>query len=281
MTPLAVVAAAAMLAVPNSVASDGGRVAAWVTDEGRLGVVDASLAMKEFPWPCDAPAPGRRIGAVGDGQVVVNCGRRFGEVDAVAVDAATGGVTVLPGLHEPGSFPDQALVDGIGRHWLRVRISGYHYDVHTYVRRRDGATRRDPDRRNLRPDLDARTLFRSLCAPVLRPPNPDDNVYVSADRFLEVDSSLGWTLRTRRGVPTLQRCGTRRTIAIRGHDVALAGGVVTWRRLETAHALVLRTGEHRRFHLAGLRRVARLGDHLLLARGWDAKWRLTTVRYRG
>jgi hypothetical protein len=149
--------------VPAALFSDGERLVG-VSDLAGMRVLDAVTSRRGFVHP----PPGCAPAGVGGGAVAFACPppEMFSAVGGAIVDLRTGAVKRLAPLPLSTFGDGTATVAGVGRHWVRLRVVGYHYAVEQFVSRATGRPARlsPPDR----PvgDPDARSVWQRLCAPL-------------------------------------------------------------------------------------------------------------------
>jgi hypothetical protein len=201
---LAFVALGAAIAAP---VSDGVR---WVAIPRAPGVVEVRDDLKGIKrtlrLPCDV------VGVSRAGVLTTGCVDRT----YTTIDLTTGGRATFS-VPQPADFAfDSALT--VGRVWIEVYTSGYHFGGVRYVNRASGAVGAVGPREYA--DLDAPALARPLCAPLRRPSDPADG---SPPPVFTTDPlASGWDDR-------LWFCGDKRPRRLRDAlSLTVGGGWATW-----------------------------------------------------
>lgn len=237
----------------SPVRADGERYAAWESPPGTARILDVrtgrSLAV-ELPRECH-PRPYRDSGlvAVGGGQVLWQCHRRFDEPYAVLFDAATGSLhapageeALLARFHAPGASTTEGRYLDVGRHWLQAMTYGYHWVRLHYLNWRTGELRDEPRSARHAIDLDRSSLLRRICRPLGRLP-PDMETTESIPPFQPFHYRPPFGLSEGEAAWQLQVCG-RRTPRLRApgrDDLQLGRRVLTWSDQDVVYAYGLRS----------------------------------------
>jgi hypothetical protein len=143
-------------------------------------------------------------------------------------------------------------IDRVGRYWIQVTDSGYHWARTYFVERASGrrVDETDPsiDRAAVVPDVNRKRLARSICRPLRRSRYRDSPGFDDHRPFLRFGYEPPFAL-VRRYVGSgsrlaVERCGTRRHLRLPGPalDTRFSDGLVTWMDRKAAHALRVRTG---------------------------------------
>ena len=113
---------------------------------------------------------------VGSGRALLTCSDRpsYGTTRPVVLDLETFATQLVTPAPFPELFPMGVHPAGVGRRWVQLNVSGYHWDLRRYVRLTDGAIRK-VDSLRADADFDAVNVRRPLCTPLRRPHNPQDN----------------------------------------------------------------------------------------------------------
>jgi hypothetical protein len=199
-------------------------------------------------------------GVLGSGFAASGCG--YGSADIV--DIARNEIVARP-TWQPRSESEE--VDAVGREWLRLRVSGYHYSGRGYVNWRTGRLATGfPSRARAAADLDEPGLWRPLCSPLRRRrdrSDPYDNhpfhrdyQYLPPYGLTQRDGGDRAAGIRDGGALLLERCGQKRPTVLSRcwrwcadpklgprHVVWVEDGRLVMRRLADGATVRLETGE--------------------------------------
>jgi hypothetical protein len=178
----------------------------------------------EILWTCASPVPGE--GAI--------------------IEDPDGNERVVP--PPSGLGADSAGYSALGRFWLRVRNSGYHYGFESYVDRATGRQVQPNERdRGVWFDVDSTGLTRRLCRGMWRPLVPNDDSgrgVVPGPLAIAGRTAAATTFRDSEHGPdgkvVLQRCGKAARVLQRCPQPSLCSQpvintrIVAWTRLRAS-----------------------------------------------
>ena len=226
--------------VTGSVQTDG-RYAVWVRG-AVVRVYDTTTGQKRDFTQSGCPGSFEKV-VIGGGRLMFVCSP--GDV-AEVVDIATGASTPL--MHQSDDPVGIFDFEAVGSEWVRGAASGYHYSGVDSFTALPGntvpATGRGRDKAGYIADLDELELWRRLCAPLAREPNPDNDGVEVADMFLPFLSRGSYGLTESRKGLLLERCGSRRRVVLSRAATSfdLRPAMVAWVAYDTVHVRNLISG---------------------------------------
>ncbi len=203
--PVASASATGVVQVESSTSgqtvSDGARYVSWTVGADVRVLDDQSGAVASYPLPAGCRAPS----ALGRGAAASVCGTRI-----QLLNVLTGTWAALPETAAAAGLLSTGVgsVTGVGRHWLSVTVESnrsYPPEHAGWINRATGElVVKDPGDRHEYADLDARHLWRRLCAPLQRYPNPEGG----EPRLVAPRMSGSHALDLSGRYPVLRRCGS-------------------------------------------------------------------------